>query len=868
MRMEKVVSTLVCFGFLITMLAAVVPGNVAAVTTWIVDDDGTIGVDCHFNTINAAMGVAIDGDTIQELPGAYSESVPMTKTVSLVGSGSELTTIDGGSDPAIMLKANYTSIDGFTMVSTYPYALSQHYFWPGYYAPVGVSVENCAIHGVSAMTAEDLYLGGNTFTGTVYLSGTTSSVLESNVFDQTRLFIRGRDNVLSNNVFNGDGSRYSQAISLNGAINTTLVGNTIDNYHTSLYFFNARQITMTRTTITNTTYGLDIWGDYDHIIDGTNTIDGRPMFYKHGYELPPGSTIPADQSVYGLIGCSGLTIDGITPGPTSFGLLIAHSNNIVVQNSVFTDHKYGLRLVGSEDCAINSNSFTGNYRALQVYGGQNNMIEANTFTDDTWGIETGSRTELLTIKGNTFNTRDYGVFTWHLNNSHITQNTFEDPSDGIFFRSYTTYVTVDHNTFASTAGYGAAVEVGAHGEWPSCNYNTIDHNTFIDCPSSVRMQSGNYNQITNNVMTGGEIGVLIMRGNYNYIAGNTITEIDLLGIYIDSNPSYYQTSIGNTIADNIVSDAYYGIATSNQQYMTVSNNTMTNCGGGFWMGTSGHLYTVSEAHFWNEVDTLNTIDGRPTYYLKNQTGGTTPQDAGWVGLYGCDGVTVTGYNDVNVLNAIMMAFSQNCVIRDNQLGAPQFALGMYDADNNIITNNTILNVRFGPDLTGCDNNLFTYNTLVRGESILPGDGALSLWNSSDNTFHHNYFIGFDNWITERWPYTMPAGSNIWYDATTNEGNYWKGPTSGAGITYFDTDGDGIGDSGAVPFPSAGHDQYPLMDAPPIAIANIAPAGEGIKLVNVDFSINAHYVSCAIMENGEELVFLEDDDATQFVYFEG
>ena len=53
--------------------------------TWHVDDDGTVGVDCDFNTIQAAVNAASSGDKVKVEPGMYLESVTITKSIKLKG---------------------------------------------------------------------------------------------------------------------------------------------------------------------------------------------------------------------------------------------------------------------------------------------------------------------------------------------------------------------------------------------------------------------------------------------------------------------------------------------------------------------------------------------------------------------------------------------------------------------------------------------------------------------------------------------------------------------------------------------------------------------------------------------------------------
>ncbi len=56
----------------------------ASATTWCV---GNLGASCGFQTIGAAVSNAAPGDVINVQPGIYNESVTITKSLSLIGSG-------------------------------------------------------------------------------------------------------------------------------------------------------------------------------------------------------------------------------------------------------------------------------------------------------------------------------------------------------------------------------------------------------------------------------------------------------------------------------------------------------------------------------------------------------------------------------------------------------------------------------------------------------------------------------------------------------------------------------------------------------------------------------------------------------------
>lgn len=141
--------------------------------------------------------------------------------------------------------------------------------------------------------------------------------------------------------------------------------------------------------------------------------------------------------------------------------------------------------------------------------------------------------------------------------------------------------------------------------------------------------------------------------------------------------------------------------------------------------------------------------------------------------------------------------------------------------------------------------------------------------STNNLINHNNFINNTIQVYD----TNPANNN-WYHPTLLEGNYWSnytGVDDGSGIGKHAIAGDNIGDT-ELPHPTTDYDYYPFIaedgwiKRPPVAIANITQAGEGIKLVNVRFWYTRHTVTCTILEDGIPLLTLGDEEEGQFIFF--
>ena len=102
---------LTLLGLIMVLCIINIMGNGSAKTIT-VDDDG--GAD--YEKIQDAIDNATDGDTITVWEGIYYGKVIVNKSVSLIGNGSELTTITGGGNgDLVTITADWVNMSGFSV---------------------------------------------------------------------------------------------------------------------------------------------------------------------------------------------------------------------------------------------------------------------------------------------------------------------------------------------------------------------------------------------------------------------------------------------------------------------------------------------------------------------------------------------------------------------------------------------------------------------------------------------------------------------------------------------------------------------------------------------------------------------------------
>jgi parallel beta-helix repeat protein len=236
------------------------------------------------------------------------------------------------------------------------------------------------------------------------------------------------------------------------------------------------------------------------------------------------------------------------------------------------------------------------------------------------------------------------------------------------------------------------------------------------------------------------------------------------------------------------------------------NNEMINCG--------LIVYGISPSEYFNNVDTTNTVNGKPIYYYIDKNEITIPQNAGEVILINCNHCTISNLNLSDGTIGIELAYSSNNNITENVLNNNNFAgiyLDSYSEDNslkinivkfnnygiyiqlsngnfikkneinnnyeavyfylsnnNIISENNLLNNGFGIHLNHPSNNNRIYNNNFIGNSYPAWDERTNL-NNWDNGKKGNYWDDYKElypdarrrWIKGIWniPYDIYGGDN-------------------------------------------------------------------------------------------------------------
>ncbi|MCJ7470307.1 right-handed parallel beta-helix repeat-containing protein, partial [Candidatus Bathyarchaeota archaeon] len=267
-------------------------------------------------------------------------------------------------------------------------------------------------------------------------------------------------------------------------------------------------------------------------------------------------------------------------------------------------------------------------------------------------------------------------------------------------------------------------------------------------------------------------GILILESNGSSVSGTVILGT-LFGMYI------HNSSNSVVVKNDLTGCAGGGISIQVSTNCFVRDNHMTNCYTAFAAG--GDLLE----HFLNDIDTSNTIDGKPIYYLMNQTDITinpsTFPEIGSLTIVNSTRVTIENLTFNKGGPYLFFAFSSNSTIRSVTASNSTSGIGLISVTDTVVAENNVSDCFFSIYLTQSHNNTVISNTISNSglaaialrystENLIFANNATSdercidLVDSENNTIYHNNFVNYSEMYTDGQP-------NVWDNGL--EGNYWS-----------------------------------------------------------------------------------------------
>lgn len=376
-----------------------------------------------------------------------------------------------------------------------------------------------------------------------------------------------------------------------------------------------------------------------------------------------------------------------------------------------------------------------------------------------------------------------GISLLNLTNIVIKNTSVINSFFGIELDYSSNCILSDNNITNAWTGYNIYVSCG----------NTISENNIItnrsydhdQAADGIGVFSAN-NIVYRNNVSGYYRGIEVS-GDNNTVSENNVNK-NREGIEID----YCSKDI---FSENYIRNNEYGVRVYYAPQNILTGNIMQN--NGYDFGVDG----AALSDFMNSIGTSNLVNGKPVYYLVNQSNVMiSPEgypDAGYLGLANCVNVTVQGFTFRHEMSGILLAHVN---------------------DSRIISNNLVDNSR-GIDLAYSFNNTFSDNNVTRSS----WDG-MYIERSFGNRIFHNNFVNNSAQVYPNVQIYDFDSANTWDDGPQSGGNWWSH------YNGIDNNQDGIGDTPCI-IDANNTDHYPLMGTFQSFNLSIGPDHEEIIVIS-------------------------------------
>ena len=342
----------------------------------------------------------------------------------------------------------------------------------------------------------------------------------------------------------------------------------------------------------------------------------------------------------------------------------------------------------------------------------------------------------------------------------------------------------------------------AHGISLQSSYgNTFINNTVSDNRGAgiyLYYSDGNV-FISNTSLSNGNQGIILNSSNDNAFTGNNVLNGNLFGLYLSASSD--NTLTNNTIAGNPYNFYLFGTILGPGVYTRVG--------------------------LQNYIDTTNTVDGKPIYYIIGATDqiydGST--NAGIFYCIDCNNVTIKDLTIQKTAHGIFLWNTNDSTIEHVTTSNIGYGgVDIYYSDRNTITNVRGSNNGYG--IAGLHSSS-DYNTIYNNTSQNSWAG-IYLYRSNNNNVYHNNLIDNTRQISNSY-----GVGNLFDDGYPSGGNYFNNYTGldlYSGLNQDQPGSDGIGDTPYTFY--GGQDRYPFMVengwGAPISEKMIKPVGGYLK----------------------------------------
>jgi len=372
-------------------------------------------------------------------------------------------------------------------------------------------------------------------------------------------------------------------------------------------------------------------------------------------------------------------------------------------------------------------TFTANMYNGIVVERNNIVIDGNGYTVQ--GNQSPSETGLnltnisnVTIKNINFEDLYYGIYLAGSNNNTVMWNNATANGYGIYLASSSNNTVSGNNATANTIGIG--VEYSSNDNTVSGNNATANGVGYNGIGIVLDVSSNNNTVSGNDATANGDYGIWLISSSYNIVSGDNAIANRLYGIYLEAASNNIVS--GNYAAGNNVTGIEIDSSSGNVLFSNVLDDNSHN------FGVSGSALS----DFMNSIDTSNLVNGKPVYYMTSESNLViSPENypnIGYLAVINCTNVTVQGLTLTNEGQGILLAFTNDSKITNNNVTNNEEGICLSSSSYNSVSgNNATVSSDYGIFLNDSSNNA------VSGNNASASSEGIELDYSSYNTVNGN-----------------------------------------------------------------------------------------------------------------------------------
>jgi parallel beta-helix repeat protein len=492
-----------------------------------------------------------------------------------------------------------------------------------------------------------------------------------------------------------------------------------------------------------------------------------------------------DQNIETHLGSDREEVDERTIPASSNTGIYSCAQNLTIMNLKIMEFWCGIELEHSSYNHILGNEVTNNNQGIWIHSSSNNTLVGNNVTANSNGVSLTA--SYNTVSGNTIaDNRGYGIqLVWSFNN--ISENLITNSDHGVqldgscrnAFRNnvfsantYSVYISghllpdflqnIDETNIAegkpiyywvnrkdltvpSDAGWVALVNC--------TNISVQDLNLTQKWQASVLLVSTSESTVTRNSIKNSDQGICLIGSVNNSVSGNMVTGSGD-GIAVK------ESSDDNVISENTLADNTQGIYLRESSNSTLRRNVMAGNERHLVVYCGDSVYPLGLSRFIHDVDTSNTVDGKPVIYWVNEKDKTVPSDAGHVVLVNCTNMRIENL-DIAEGSRVHLAWTTDSCITKNTING--YGIRLYHSSNNIVSENNPCSI----DL------YFSSNNSIHKNNATNNSRGISLSASSHNNITENSITdnNFGIYLDSVW--TIGGISDPDPNATVYEDRYYE-----------------------------------------------------------------------------------------------